>query len=126
MFKEDDFVYLSLSFVIILVLTIASFVYEVAAVTQDSWFQTAIATIRWQGVIVPVTVTILVMVEFARVLARIINERRDRAKVEEGRQEGRQENNQEWMEWLSRKNAAEKDSRPFNEPSPAEKQPINT
>ena len=122
MFKEDDFFYLSLSFVIILVLTIASFVYEVVAVTQDSWVQTIIATVRWQGVIVPVTVTILVIVEFARVFARKINNRRDRAKVEEGRQEGRQEVHQEWMEWLSR---VERDGRSFNDPPTAEKQPIN-
>ena len=118
MFKEDDFVYLLLSVVIILAFTTASFVYEVAAVTQDSWFQTAIATVRWQGVIVPVTVTILAIVEFVRVLAsRIIT--RDKEKA-------RQEERAEWVAWFERKDAAKKEGQPFNEPSPDGRQRINT
>ena len=54
------------------------------------------------------------------VISRRINERRDRAKIEEGRQQ----NNREWIEYLERKANAEAEGREFTEPSPAEKASI--
>ena len=38
---------------------------------------------------------------------------------EEGRAEGRQEANQDWEAWLERREAAERDGRPFTEPPPS-------
>ena len=37
----------------------------------------------------------------------------------EGRAEGRQEANQDWEAWLERREAAERDGRPFTEPPPS-------
>jgi hypothetical protein len=54
------------------------------------------------------------------VIARRINERRDRAKIEEGRQQS----HREWIEYLERKANAEAEGREFTEPSPAEKASI--
>ena len=38
----------------------------------------------------------------------------------EGRTEGRAESNAQWRNWLDRKNRAEAEGKPFNEPPPDE------
>ena len=40
------------------------------------------------------------------------------------RREGIEENNAQWKAWLARKEAAEAAGDPFNEPSPADREPI--
>ena len=94
--------------------------YEVVHVDRDSFPHTITAI--GQGVSASVAVAILSLAswETAMVIARRINERRDRAKIEEGRQQ----NNREWIEYLERKANAEAEGREFTEPSPAEKASI--
>ena len=55
------------------------------------------------------------------VIARRINERRDKAIREEGREEGREEVNSEWTAWLKRSREAQEEGREFTEPPPSEK-----
>ena len=40
---------------------------------------------------------------------------------EQGRQEGRQEERAEWEAWLRRRNEAEANNLPFNEPPPSQR-----
>ena len=40
--------------------------------------------------------------------------------IERQRAKGRAEANQQWEEWLKRREAAEADGRPFDEPPPSE------
>lgn len=55
------------------------------------------------------------------VIARRINERRDKEIREEGREEGREETTGEWTAWLKRLREAQKEGREFTEPAPSEK-----
>ena len=55
------------------------------------------------------------------VIARRFSERRDKAKLEEGKQEGKQEERRAWVAWDERRKQAEAENSDFTEPSPAEK-----
>ena len=91
MFRENDFWYLAGALLAILGLTIVSIGYEGAVVDQDSKLETIVAIIRWQGVILPVTVTGIATAEVVRVIAsRMIAHfsQKDRA---EGKAEGKAE-----------------------------------
>ena len=58
------------------------------------------------------------MVLFAPMLKKWIEERAR----EEGRQEGEERANQRWETWLQRRNEAEANNLPFDEPPPSETQ----
>ena len=86
MFREDDFRYLCWFVALDLGLTALSLVYEIIWGTGDSIFKVAIATVRWQGVVIPTTLTIIGVVEVIRVLAsRIIARDKEKAREEERR-----------------------------------------
>ena len=91
MFRDSDFRYLVASVTIVLILTALAVSYEIGYITGDSWFETIIAVIRWQGAIVPVTLIFLATWEVLKVIAdRIIARNRERIR-QEGREEGRKE-----------------------------------
>lgn len=121
-FRDDEAKYLVASVVIALCVVGWTAWYEIAHVNSDSILDTVTAI--GQGISVAVAVAILSLAswEAAMVVARRINERRDRAKVEEGRQQ----THQEWVEYLERKAKAEAEDREFTEPSPAEKASIQS
>ena len=69
-------------------------------ITGDSWFETIIAVIRWQGAIVPVTLVFLATWEILKVIAdRIIARNRERIR-QEARAEGRKEMREEIIRQL--------------------------
>jgi hypothetical protein len=76
-------------------------------------------TAMGQGISASVAVAILSLAswETVMVIARRINERRDQAKLEEGRQQA----HQAWIEYERRKQQAAAEGIEFTEPSPAEK-----
>ena len=120
MFRDHEAKYLLASVFIALCVVGWTAWYEVVHVDRNSFPDTV--TSIGQGVSASVAVAILSLAswETAMVIARRINERRDRAKIEEGRQH----NNREWIEYLQRKANAEAEGREFTEPSPAEKASI--
>jgi hypothetical protein len=95
MFRDSDFRYLVASVTIVLILTALAVSYEIGYITGDSWFETIIAVIRWQGAIVPVTLIFLATWEVFKVIAdRIIARNRERIRQEaheQGREEMREE-----------------------------------
>ena len=52
--------------------------------------------------------------------APIIKRRMEEKARQEGRQEGRRENNAEWEAWLKRRDEAQANGQPFDEPSPSQ------
>ena len=52
--------------------------------------------------------------------APIIKKRMEEKARQEGRQEGRRENNTEWDAWLKRRDEAQANGQPFDEPSPSQ------
>ena len=95
MFRENDAKYLLASVAVAFIGSILSAVYEVSVVTGDTSWQTAIAILKWHGVIIPVTIYIIAIFEVLRVIAdRIIARRREKDR-EEGRQAGFQAGFQE-------------------------------
>jgi hypothetical protein len=95
MFRDSDFRYLVASVTIVLILTALAVSYEIGYITGDSWFETIIAVIRWQGAIVPTTLIFLATWEVFKVIAdRIIARNRERIRQEaheQGREEMREE-----------------------------------
>ena len=120
MFREDDFRYLTRSVILALGLTIAAACYEVFVATSDTIVDTTLGIIRWQGVTVPLTITILATWEVCKkVIADRLIERKREAIRQEGRQEGRQEVQAAWEAWNHRRLEAEAQGRPFDEPLPS-------
>lgn len=123
MFRENDFRYLISALVTVLILTIVSIVYEWRLVDDDSWLDTIVAIIRWQGVILPLTIICIALFEVTKVIAnRMIAhfKQKDRA---EGRAEGRAEEREAWRKWNTRRLEAASRDESFNEPTPAERDP---
>ena len=64
------------------------------------------------------------MVLFAPIIKKRMEEKaRQEGRKEgrqEGRQEGRRENNEEWEAWLKRRDEAQANGQPFDEPSPSQ------
>ena len=111
MFREDDFRYLCWFIALDLILSALSFCYEIVYGTGDSIFDAAIATLRWQGAVVPLTLTIIGTWEVGKVIAsRIIA--RDREKAQQELQE-------KWEAWNRRRLEAEAKGQPFNDPPPS-------
>ena len=52
--------------------------------------------------------------------APIIKKRMEEKARQEGRQEERRENNAEWEAWLKRRDEAQANGQPFDEPSPSQ------
>ena len=52
----------------------------------------------------------------------IFDERYRARRFEEGREKGRKESNAEWKAWLQRREEAQANNQPFNEPNPSEKE----
>ena len=115
LFRDYEAKYLLASVLIALCVVGWTVWYEVAHVDRASFPDTITAI--GQGISASVAVAILSLAswETVMVIARRINERRDRLKVEEGRQQA----HQEWIEYERRKLQAEAEGREFKEPSPA-------
>lgn len=118
MFRDHEAKYLFASVLIALCVVGWTAWYEVAHANRNSFPDTVTAI--GQGISASVAVAILSLAswETVMVLARRINERRDQAKLKEGRQQA----HQEWIEYERRKQQAEAAGIDFTEPSPAEKE----
>ena len=88
MFRDDDHLYVAIGVTIVFILTILSTVFEWAWVDDDSTLETILAIIKWQGVILPITIVGIAGFEVSRVLAtrviaRFKNEDREKGRAEE-------------------------------------------
>ena len=117
MFRDHEAKYLLASVLIALCVVGWTAWYEVFHVDRNSFPDTVTAI--GQGISASVAVAILILAssETVLVIARRINERRDRSI--------REDRDRQWIEWLDRKAQAEVEGREFTEPSPAEK-PANS
>ena len=120
MFRENDFPYLVAALAVVFGFTVLSIWYEVAIVDQDSKMAIVEAIIRWQGVILPVTIISIAVWEVFTVIAnRMIAHFR-----QEDRQQGRKEERVAWEEWNARRLNAENRGEQFHEPTPGEKERV--
>ena len=81
------------------------------------------ALVRMGGLLAPlvfVSVTLMVLViEGGTMVADVFREQLQKRR-ERARERGREEERARWQEWLARKQAAELENRPFDEPPPGE------
>ena len=108
--------------------------YEVADNTADSTLATVVAVGKGMGqlVIVVAAWTVILLEGYSMLAERYLRRRYQEGRTEgraegraEGRVEGRSERDAEWATWLTRRQEAEARGEPFDEPSPAEKEPFN-
>ena len=108
---------------------------EVRRVTTDGFVETVRATLNgMQAVVVVSGALTYVTIEGSRMLAeryekRRFQEGRAEGRTEgrtEGRAEGHSEKNTEWEGWLKRKAEAEAKGEDFSEPTPAERDKART
>ena len=92
--------------------------YEASHGTSDSLADTVTAIGQGISAAIAVAIFIVAVGEIVMVIARRINQRRDEAKLEEGRQQERRA----WIEWLERQTQAIAAGEEFTEPSPAQKE----
>ena len=96
---------------------------EIRRVTTDSFVETVRATLNgMQAVVVVSGALTYVTIEGSRMLA----ERYEKRRFQEGRTEGRAEKNAEWEGWLKRKAEADAKGEDFSEPTPAERDKTRT
>ena len=100
---------------------------EVRRVTTDSFVETVRATLNgMQAVVVVSGALTYVTIEGSRMLAERYEKRRFQEGRTEGRTEGRAEKNAEWEGWLKRKADADARGEDFSEPTPAERDKTRT
>ena len=108
--------------------------YEVADNTADSALATVVAVGKGMGqlVIVVAAWTVILLEGYSMLAERYLRRRYQEGRVEgrsegriEGRVEGRSERDAEWAAWLVRRQEAEAQGEPFDEPSPAEKEALD-
>ena len=93
--------------------------YEVRHETGDDGWDTAIAIGMGMSYCVVIsTAMAYVIVEGAAMLAEQFNKKRYAAGQAEGRSEGKAEQQKEWEAWNERRQEAEANGQPFNEPPP--------
>ena len=86
----------------------------------DNWVST-LADVA--GGSIGLALLMVISVEGVRAMvlfAPIIKKRMEEKARQEGRQEGRRENNAEWEAWLKRRDEAQANGQPFDEPSPSQ------
>ena len=91
MFRDNNLVYLVASVAITLFGTLLTVIYEVWFGKETTVFATALAIIKWQGVIVPLAVHIVATSEVMRVIGNRMLEKWRENDRERWLQEGRQE-----------------------------------
>ena len=116
-FRDHDARYLVLSVLIATCVCGFTLWYEIGVADSDSLIETAVAIGQGISAAVAIAIFILAWWEVIMVIARRINERRDRAMLEKGREEA----TGEWTAWLKRLREAQKEGREFTEPAPSEK-----
>ena len=129
MFRDHDARYLLLSVFIATCGFGLTLWYELGVADSDSPIETAVGIGQGVSAAVAIAIFILAWWEVIMVIARRINERRDRTMLERGREEGREEGREkgreetagEWTAWLERMREAQKEGREFTEPAPSEK-----
>ena len=100
---------------------------EVRRVTADGFVETVIGILHGMEATVVVSAAMTyIMVEGWRMLAERYEKRRFQEGRAEGRTEGRAEKNTEWEGWLKRKAEAEAKGEDFSEPTPADRDRART
>ena len=100
---------------------------EIRRVTTDSFVETVRATLNgMQAVVVVSGALTYVTIEGSRMLAERYEKRRFQEGRAEGRTEGHSEKNAEWEGWLKRKADADARGEDFSEPTPAERDKTRT
>ena len=108
MFRDNDFRYLALSLLLVLVCNAVTIGYQ--GRYNVIWAPDPVAIVKWQSNVVPVAIIILATIEVLRVIAdRIIKrlnqkdrEEMFRQAVEQARQQARQESAKRWNEAITR------------------------
>ena len=96
--------------------------YETAVVTNDDQWKTALAIAKDLSSTFPAMAGInLVLVEVYSMLSRKFDEWLS----ERQRKEARDAERAEWVAWVKRMREAHAKGEPFDEPSPAEKEPVD-
>ena len=100
---------------------------EIRRVTTDGFVETVRAILNgMQAVVVLSGALTYVVIEGLRMLAERYEKRRFQEGRAEGRSEGRSEKDAEWEGWLKRKTEAEARGEDFSEPTPAERDRART
>ena len=110
MIQQRDAKYVILFTVISTGVGVWTTTYEVFFVDADSVLETFAAILQGIGAAVATAVYVQAWLEVMMVIARQINESRDRAI--------REANNRAWREWLEKRDKAYAEGQPFNEPAP--------
>ena len=118
LFRDHETGYLTLSVILVLFFICLAAWYEIDYRYTDSPLETAAAIIQWISAAIALTITILATWEVVMIFAERYRARR----FEEGREKGRKESNAEWKAWLQRREEAQANNQPFNEPNPSEKE----
>ena len=118
LFRDHETGYLTLSVILVLFFICLAAWYEIDYRDTDSPLETAAAIIQWISAAIALTITILATWEVVMIFAERYRARR----FEEGREKGRKESNAEWKAWLQRREEAQANNQPFNEPNPSEKE----
>ena len=113
LFRDYEAKYLLASVLIALCVVGWTAWYEIAYVDSDSLADTIAAIGNGISVAVAAAILSLASWETLMVIARRINERRDKAIAED--------RDRKWIDWVERKAQADKEGREFTEPSPADK-----
>jgi hypothetical protein len=100
---------------------------EIRRVTTDGFVETVRAILNgMQAVVVLSGALTYVVIEGLRMLAERYEKRRFQEGRAEGRSEGRSEGHADWEGWLKRKAEAEARGEDFSEPTPAERDRART
>ena len=100
---------------------------EIRRVTTDGFVETVRAILNgMQAVVVLSGALTYVVIEGLRMLAERYEKRRFQEGRAEGRSEGRSEGHADWEGWLKRKAEAEARREDFSEPTPAERDRART
>ena len=110
MIQQRDAKYVILFLVVSTGLGVWTTIYEIFFVDTDSVSETFAAIQQGVGTAVAIAVYVQAWLEVMMVLARQINESRDR--------NIREANNRAWREWLERRDKALAEGQPFDEPAP--------
>ncbi len=135
MFRDHEIGYLIASLILVYILTGLGMWHEIAYGESETVGEHLVAFGKAAGSAIATTLIILATFEVFMVFAeryrrRRFNEAREQGREEgrtegreEGRTEGREEERKEWIEWLQRRDEAQRNNQPFDEPPPSERKP---